>query len=360
MDPQLPVGLTFPYSAVAFRSHIVYVPGVIPSPDVESAGSDPHTLSDERGSLGRTKPGRTKPGRSAGRPLRQRRDSAFALLLVIPALLTFAVVALYPLVNSIQTAFLNESLVAQGASWAGFNNFVDAFNGDFWASLGRTVVFSIGATALSFVVGLALALVLNTNLRGRSVLRGILILPWVLPGVVVSFLWAWIFNANYGVLNAALDALGLGGGDTAWLGQAQTAMIAVIIAKAWMSFPWIMVMMLAGLQAVPGDLVEAAAIDGAGKWRTIRSIKLPHLRSIIYVVLLLEISYNFQHFDTLYVMTGGGPGKATSTLALEVYNQAFKAYDLGHAAAIGVLWLLVLAVPSAVYLWLSRREEAAR
>lgn len=295
--------------------------------------------------------------RARGRGLN---ETPFALLLVTPGLALFAAFTLYPLANSVYTAFFEQSLIFPGSAWRGISNFTDVLAGEFWPALLNTLIFSIGATLLSFVIGLTLALILDNNIRGRSLMRGLLLLPWVLPGVVVSFLWSWIFNGNFGVLNSLLEALHLSNGDTAWLAKPDTAMAAVIIAKSWMSFPWIMVMLLAALQGVSQDLVEAAAIDGAGKWRIIQSVKLPHLRSIIYIVLLLETSYNFQHFDTLFVMTGGGPGKATSTLAIEVYNQAFNAFDIGHAAALGTLWLLVLAIPTAAYLWLAGREESAR
>lgn len=287
-------------------------------------------------------------------------EGRFALLLALPGLALFGAVALYPLVNSVYTAFLQKSLAIPGSLWNGLSNFTDVLEAGFWPTLGRTIIFALAATLLSFFVGLVLALLLDSKMRGRTVLRGLFLLPWVIPGVVVSFLWAWIFNANYGVLNAMLEALHVTDGNTAWLAEPHSAMIAVVIAKSWMSFPWIMVLLLAGLQGVPHELVEAASMDGAGKWWIIRSVKLPHLRSVIFVVLLLEISYNFQHFDTLFVMTGGGPGKATTTLALEVYRQAFSAFDLGHAAALGTLWLIILAIPSAAYLWVSQREESAR
>lgn len=299
-------------------------------------------------------------------PRRERRSRSalaerrFAVLLTLPALLLFAVVACYPLVNSVLTGFLDESLVIPGTKWAGLSNFADVLHDGFFSTLGRTVVFTAGATVLSFAIGLTLALLLDTKFRGRGALRGIFLFPWVMPGVVVSFLWAWIFNANYGVLNALLKAAGLTDGDTAWLAQPGTAMAAVIVAKSWASFPWVMVMLLAALQTVSGELLEAAALDGAGRWRQIRSVKLPHLRGMILVVVLLEIVWNFQHFDTIYVMTGGGPAQATSTLAVSVYHTAFVDYDLGHAAALGTLWLLVLAVPSAAFLWLAGRDEASR
>ncbi|MGG1910265.1 sugar ABC transporter permease, partial [Microbacterium sp. NRRL B-14842] len=146
-------------------------------------------------------------------------------------------------------------------------------------------------------------------------LRGLMLIPWLIPGVVVSFLWMWIFNANYGVLNAALETVGLIDSPQAWLANPTTAMIAVIVAKTWQSFPWMMVMLLAGLQTVPIELHEAAEIDGAGTIRRFFSITVPQMSGIIGLVILLEFIWNFQHFDIIYVLTGGGPAGSTQTFA---------------------------------------------
>jgi len=189
------------------------------------------------------------------------------------------------------------------------------------------------------------------------VLRGFFLVPWLIPGVVVSFLWMWIFNANYGVLNGLLESVGVIDGPEAWLARPGTAMAAVIIAKSWQSFPWMMVMLLAGLQTVPGELHEAAEIDGAGVVRRFFAITVPHLKGIIGLVVLLEFIWNFQHFDIIYVLTGGGPAGATQTFATAVYETAFKGYDLGRAGALGLLWMVLLMVLVVVYVRFSEKGE---
>jgi multiple sugar transport system permease protein len=186
------------------------------------------------------------------------------------------------------------------------------------------------------------------------VLRGVFLVPWLVPGVVVSFLWMWIFNANYAVLNALLEGVGLIDAPQAWPAKPGTAMAAVIVAKSWQSFPWMMVMLLAGLQTVPGELHEAAEIDGAGTIRRFFSITVPHLRGIIGLVLLLEFIWNFQHFDIIYVLTGGGPAGTTQTFATAVYETAFRGFDLGKAGALGLLWMVLLMVLVVFYV---RRAE---
>lgn len=266
-----------------------------------------------------------------GRRPRRLSDGMFALLLTAPGLALLAAVVVYPLITALITAFYKQSLVEPGREFVGFQNIVDVLTGEFFPLLTQTLVFTLGTTIAPFVIGFGLALALNTRIRGAKVLRGLMLIPWLIPGVVVSFLWMWIFNANYGVLNAALETVGLIDSPQAWLANPTTAMIAVIVAKTWQSFPWMMVMLLAGLQTVPIELHEAAEIDGAGTIRRFFSITVPQMSGIIGLVILLEFIWNFQHFDIIYVLTGGGPAGSTQTFATAVYETAFDGFDLGHA-----------------------------
>nr|BFE62202.1 sugar ABC transporter permease [Dactylosporangium thailandense] len=287
------------------------------------------------------------------------KDRTFGLLLTLPALALLGAVVLYPLIGALSTSMFKQSLVLPGRSFVGLDNFSAVLHQNFWPVLGHTIVFTVGSTVVPVVVGLALALALNTRLRGRAVLRGLFLMPWVIPGVVVSFIWLWIFNANYGLLNGLLTTLHLTDEPITWLGQPGTAMAAIIVAKSWASFPWIMVMLLAGLQTVPSALHEAAALDGAGAVARFWHVTLPHLRGILGIVVLLEVIWNVQHFDMIYVLTGGGPAGSTTTFAVAVYDTAFKAFDLGNASALGALWLVLILVLTVVYVRLSERGERA-
>lgn len=284
-------------------------------------------------------------------------DGMFAVLLAAPGLALLLAVVVYPLVTALVTAFFKQSLVLPGREFVGLQNIIDILTGDFARLLGQTLVFTLGTTIFPFIIGMALALALNTRIPGGKTLRGLMLLPWLIPGVVVSFLWMWIFNANYGVMNALLQALGVISEPQAWLAQPTTAMIAVIIAKTWQSFPWMMVMLLAGLQTVPKELHEAAEIDGAGTIRRFFSITVPQIRGIIGLVLLLEFIWNFQHFDIIYVLTGGGPAGSTQTFATAVYDTAFHGFDLGHAGALGLLWMILLMGLVVVYVRFSEKGE---
>ena len=292
-----------------------------------------------------------------GRRPRRLSDGMFALLLTAPGLALLAAVVVYPLITALITAFYKQSLVEPGREFVGFQNIVDVLTGEFFPLLTQTLVFTLGTTIAPFVIGFGLALALNTRIRGAKVLRGLMLIPWLIPGVVVSFLWMWIFNANYGVLNAALETVGLIDSPQAWLANPTTAMIAVIVAKTWQSFPWMMVMLLAGLQTVPIELHEAAEIDGAGTIRRFFSITVPQMSGIIGLVILLEFIWNFQHFDIIYVLTGGGPAGSTQTFATAVYETAFDGFDLGHAGTIGLLWMILLMALGVVYVRLSEKGE---
>jgi multiple sugar transport system permease protein len=296
----------------------------------------------------------TKLARSSPRTLS---DTQFAIALVLPAMTLFTFVIVYPLVNSMYIGFFEKSLVFPGERFVGLENIQRVLSNEFLALLQTTLVFTIGATILPFIIGLILALVLNSSIRGQGILRGLFLLPWLIPGVVVSFLWLWIFNANYGVLNGALRITGVITENINWLGTPVTAMIAVIIAKTWQSFPWMAVMLLAGLQTIPRELNEAAAMDGAGRRQVFWNVTIPQLRGIISSVLLLEVIWNFQHLEMIYVMTTGGPAKATTTFAISVYDTAFHALDLGRAGAIGIIWMVLLAGLVAVYLRLGAHDD---
>lgn len=296
----------------------------------------------------------TMPGRRRGSRLSER---TFLVFLLLPGVVLLCAIVLYPLIRSLVSAFFDENLLYPGMEFVGFENIAAVLADDFGRLVWQTLIFTVGATILPFLIGLALALVLNQSFPGQRLLRGAFLIPWLIPGVVVSFLWMWIFDANYGVLNGILMSLGAIDSPVAWLFQTDTARGALVIAKTWNTFPWVMVMLLAALQTVPGELHEAASMDGAGVVRRFFAVTWPHIRGVAALVVLLEFIWNFQHFDTIFVLTGGGPAGTTSTFATEVYDSAFRGYDLGHAGALGIVWMALLTVLVVVYVWLSERGE---
>jgi multiple sugar transport system permease protein len=297
-------------------------------------------------------------GPTARHPKRRRlTDTHVALLLLAPAMTLLFTVILYPLLNSMYIGLLDKSLITGGDEFVGLENIVDVLTSNFLPILLNTLVFAIGATVLPFLIGFGVALVLNGPIRGRGFWRGAFLLPWLVPSVIVSFLWLWIFNANYGVLNGILRNLGLIESNIAWLSNGASAMTAVIIAKTWQTFPWIAIMILAALQTIPPELYEAASIAGANRWQLFRYVTMPHLRGVSSIVILLSLIWNFQHFETIYVMTQGGPAKATTTFSVAVYQTAFQAFDLGRAGALGILWMVLLSLVVVVYLRFGMGDE---
>jgi multiple sugar transport system permease protein len=304
--------------------------------------------------------GRARDGRAAaaptarGRPLHgspKRAEARFGVLLALPPLLAFGAVILYPFLNSVGMSLFRVTLLSPDPVFAGLRNFErlfeDAILVQTWLT---TVLFVVVTTAATFALGFAWALVLNERFRFRAAVRSASLLPWVLPSTVTAFLWAWMFNAQYGVINAALMSMGAIDEPIAWLATPEGAMAGVVVAKTWLSIPLFTAFLLAGLQSLPGEQVEAARIDGASNAQVIRHVALPHLKPTIVVLLVLGAMGNLQQFDVIYAMTGGGPLRATTVLSIEVHRQAFESWNIGIAAAVGVIWFLTIAGPAYVYL----------
>ncbi len=182
-------------------------------------------------------------------------------------------------------------------------------------------------------LGLGWALLMHQPFPGRGALRAMSLLPWVLPSTVCAFVWGWIFNSRFGVLNAVLMSLGVIEFPQAWLSTPASAMTAVVITKVWLSVPLYMAFFLAGLQTLDKEQLEAARVDGAGNWVLLRDHVMPHLKPVFSVVVVLGMIGNLQHFDTIYALTGGGPVRATTVLSIEVYRRAFE--QLGHRPRLG-------------------------
>lgn len=285
-------------------------------------------------------------------------DSQFGILLAIPALAVFASVILYPVINSIIMSFTNQSLLYPGREFIGLQNYIDIFSDpNFFAVLKSTLIFVVGVTLLSFTLGFIWAILLNQDFFGSEFLRGITLVNWIIPGTAIGFLWMWIFNGQYGVLNAILKNLGIITNNISWLGNTKTAMMGVILARSWQVLPWFMALLLAGLKGIPKTQVEAARVDGASNWQIFRHIVLPNLKFIISLVLILGTIGAMQHFDIIWVMTEGGPARATTTFAVEVYRRAFQDFSLGKAATIGVVWIFILSGFMYLYTRNLKQEE---
>ncbi len=278
-------------------------------------------------------------------------DRQVGFLLVTPGLAVFIAVIMYPFLSAILMSFTSRSLLSPVYENVGLQNYVKLFSDPyFFKTLLVTLLFVLGSTLLPFTLGLVWAVILNEKFRASEFLRGVTLVNWIIPGTAIGFLWSWIFNGQYGVLNGILLKLGLIDEGISFLGQSSTALICVIIARTWQMLPWYMAFLLGGLQSVPTDRIEAARIDGANNWQVFWRIVIPSMRQIAFLVLALGAIGNLQHFDLPWTMTQGGPARATTTLSIEVYKTAFKNWKLGAAATVGTVWALLLMAFSFVYL----------
>ena len=278
--------------------------------------------------------------------------------LLVPALVAFCAVILLPFLQSMRLSLFKYTIDMERPAFIGLGNFerllTDPDTTTIWLNTG---VFVIVTTAVTFVLGLAWALLLNQSFQGRTLWRAASLLPWVSPTTVTAFLAAWIFNGQYGVLNAALLQAGLISEPITWLAEEKGAMAAVIVTKAWLSVPLFMAFFLAGLQGVSMDQVDAARVDGCENLGVLRHVVLPHLAPTMIIVVILGAMGNLQAFDVIYALTQGGPIKATTMLSIEVYKQAFQNWDMGKACAVGVLWFVTIAIPAGFYLRILFKRE---
>ena len=285
-------------------------------------------------------------------------DRQVGVLLILPGLAVFAAIILYPFVDAILMSFTDRSMIYPNYSWVGLDNYKKVFQDPYFGkTLWTTVLFVVGSTVLPYVLGMFWAVVLNQGFRGSEFLRGVTLVNWIVPGTAIGFLWSWIFNGQYGILNSLLKALGILDTGISWLGQPGTALLCVIIARTWQMLPWYMAFLLGGLQSVSLEQVEAAHIDGANNLQTFFRVILPGMKQTALLIFVLGLIGNLQHFDLPWTMAQGGPARATTTLSIEVYTTAFKNWNMGKAATVGTIWAVILACFSSIYLRLNRDED---
>jgi multiple sugar transport system permease protein/N,N'-diacetylchitobiose transport system permease protein len=276
---------------------------------------------------------------------------------VTPAAIAILLIVAYPLVRAFWLSLHDVVLTRPGEEpFVGLQNYAyELTNPDFWAAVGRSLFFTVFSTAIEVVLGVGLALLMDQPLRGRWLLRTLVILPWALPTIVNALMWRWIDNAEYGALNALLYQTGLIDGYRQWLSDPSTAMWMVIIADAWKMTPLVAILVLAALQGISREQLEAARVDGAGSLAALRYIILPLLTPTILIVLVLRTMEAFKVFDIIWIMTNGGPANTTQTIAIYAYQTAFRAYNFGRGAALGYLIALAIMILAALYLRLLGR-----
>ena len=299
--------------------------------------------------------------RAAGHPLRRLWRRKTPYLFLAPVLLTLAAVVLYPILFNFWLSLHETRLIAADLGptvW--LENYQKILrDDDFWNALRVSLTFTFASVVFAFVIGFALALIMNEVGRARPVFMALLLVPWIISPVVIGYSWRWLFNDQFGLINKVLLDLGLIERNVTWLAKPDLALGAVIVANVWRFVPYMMIMLLAGLQSIPTELYEAAEVDGATMWQKFVSITVSELRYIIGVVSLFSIIWSFNDFAIPFIMTEGGPSDATTVLPILVYRTAFDALRMGRGAALAVIILLILLIFSVVYVRRLLRPEAA-
>jgi multiple sugar transport system permease protein len=283
------------------------------------------------------------------------------VLLLIPALIPVVVLSMIPLARGIYLGFTDARAgLDVDTSWIGLDNFRRLLEDDLFVNSFKIgIIWATSVTALQFVFGLGLALLLSQPLRGRWLARALALVPWAMPSVMVAIMWKLIYQPQAGVLNELLYRGHLPGSNIDWLSSFTWALPAVIIVGVWAGMPQTTIALLAGVQSIRDDLHEAAAVDGAGAWQRFRTITLPQLRPVIVAITTLNFIWNFNSFALVYVLTLGGPGHETELPMLFAYNAAFKYGEFGYASALGNAMVIVISVALVFYLW-GRLKETTR
>ena len=282
----------------------------------------------------------------------QSRDRLFPFLLLAPTITVLLALSIYPLIYSVRVSLHDAS------GNLALTNFTRLVSDQFFLSaLAHTLVYAVIALTFEFAIGLGLALLLDSQVRARGLFRSLLLVPMMLPPIVVGVVWRLLLNANFGALNGTLKRFGVNTESLTWTASPKLAMTSVIAADVWQWTPFVFLILLAGLQAIPQEPYEAALIDGSSGWQTFRHVTLPLLMPAIVIALLLRTMDLLRVFDHIFILTEGGPGFATETLSLYIYRTAFRFSNFGYAAAMSFVLLLLTNVISAGYLKLLQTRE---
>jgi multiple sugar transport system permease protein len=285
------------------------------------------------------------------------RDRWLAYGFVAPAVLLVGVLMYYPMIGTFYESLFTTSFINPQPRFAGLETYRKIFaDPGFWQVAVNSVVWTVGVVALQNVVGFFTALLLNRGLPGQGLLRSLILMPWVLPGVVAAILWRFMYDPQLGLINSFIIGWGISDQGIGWLADTATAMGAAILAAVWKGFPFSTVVYLAALQNVDQEQLEAAQIDGAGPIRRLIHVVIPSVRHVMAVNLLLTSILTFNYFDMVWVLTRGGPLNATHIFPTKIYELGFGQFRFGDAAAYGAISVLVLIVFIAFYLLLQRRE----
>jgi len=277
-------------------------------------------------------------------------ESGLAFFFLLPACVFLLLFMFYPIVYVILMSFFKVNKLGDLVSFSGLANFRFMFDRpEFWQIIVRSCVWTASAVAVKTGIGLVIALLLNVDFRGRKVARSLVIIPWASSVPISAMIWQWTYNNDFGLLNHTLRTLRIFGEPPIWLAEPRPAFFANLWVDIWCGIPFMALMFLAGLQAIPQELYEAAEVDGATPLAKFRFVTLPLLSNVLTVATLLSILWTFNDFNVIYVLTGGGPGTSTDILITYIYKYAFQYLRFGPAAAMAVITFVILLTVSVLY-----------
>ena len=289
------------------------------------------------------------------------RDKLTPYLFIFPSVLFLGAILGFPILYSLAISFQKfnlATLVSSKAQFIGLQNYIAILgNPQLKNALVHSLIFTFFSILFQFTIGLGLAILLNKAFPLNNVMRGVLLSGWQVPSVVTGTVFLWLFNLDYGLVNFLLTSLRLVHEPIAWFFQANTAMVAVIIANIWLGIPFNVILLSAGIAGLPEDVYEAATVDGANGWQKIFYITLPLLKSTIMAVLMLGFIYTLRVFDIIWIMTKGGPGTATEVLPTLAYRLSFINFNFGQSSAVSVIILAILLIAAVLYLKFTFGEE---
>lgn len=273
--------------------------------------------------------------------------SGYIYAFLAPTLLFLLLFQIYPIINSVYTSFTDLNMIkVNSGKFVGLNNYVKLLTRDinFWPIFGNSLLWVFGSTVLQYFFAIPASLLLNRKFAGRSVIRGLMMVPWVTPVIIMGLIWRWIYDGDYGLLNYVL------GTKNVWLGERNLVWPAMLLVSLWKGLPYATLMFLAGLQGIPADLYEAAYMDGCNKWKQFIYVTLPMLSPVILVTALTSIVQSWTKFEVIWVMTAGGPGYTTSILPTYIFSKSFKDFQMGTGSAVSVIAMLLMMIFVILYL----------
>ena len=290
-----------------------------------------------------------------------RGERRLGLWLIFPTVLVMAGMILFPFFYAIWISFCQKSPVLPKTIFIGVKNYASMFQDlEYWHSLKNGLIWTGSSIILMLIIGICVALLMHQKFIGRSIVRGLVLFPYMVPTIVAALIWQWLFNDLYGIVNHFLQSIYLINTPIVWLGDPFWAMFSCILINVWKFTPFVIIVVLARLQTIPEELYDAAKVDGASAWQRFWTITIPQLKSVLVIIILLRFLWTYKNFDIIWLLTEGGPLFSTQNLPIYAYRKAFLSMDMGGGASVAVIDFLILAVLGFLFLHFAKKREQNR